>query len=572
MDEYNIYLHFFDRELRDSISSNLNFGDAQAYKVLTTALLMSYLPLYVSFSHMYESLDYFPITISRAFEYEKLGLLKMVTNMRNVDEFLSSKRALYNFDRKRYLNYFNRAESFWPTDTVVVNDDTTTILRFKIHDSIGKTKLVSDNIGESLQISLIKNKDNAIIFSFFQETIQKEYERLHLSDFQYQKTITDLKEIISKQYTSRYLNVMNGTIVTGIPGLSYYDIFAKDAFLTNYSLYTELLGPLFGVFENNYYKILEFRLSKNYLSFHNLLKWTIVGLKQMTQNINTAIWVVAQYRTRNKPFRSFEDFFANCVGLCDYVNKKIGYSGGIGKMPTRRILLVVATQLEQKILLEKLKVVAPVEPSLGELSHFTSVMGDSFIYVVKCQMGQSGVGGAILTLEEAIRKLSPNYVIMGGIAWGANKKMQNIGDLLISTKVWDYDPEKVNPDNSVIPRGSIFPSSARLVQMFEVVCASIENYKIHFGLVASGSDLLNNKEHVERLIEKQPELIGGDMESAGMASVCSRKRVDWVSVKGICDWGYNKNSHKEEYQQMAASNSAEIIVSLLSKLTMQPIY
>lgn len=563
----NIYLHFFDRELRNSISRHLNFSDTQAQKVIATALLMSDLPLYVSFSHMYESIEYFPKAISMAFDYEKLGLLRMLTNMRNIDEFLASRRSLYDFDKSRYLNYFSSTESFWPTDTFVIKDDTTTILRTRIFESFGSNNDFSDNVKEALQLSLIKNKQNAITFSFFRETIQNEYNQLHLTDFQYQQAITDIKETISKQYTSRYLGVLNGTIVTAIPGLSYYDVLAKDAFLTNYSLFTELLKPLYGLYKNNFHKALELRLNSSYQLLHNVLQWTILGLHQITNNINIAISIIRQYRAKGKSIRFSDDFIADCIGLYDYVNKMTSDRGGVIKMQTR-ILLLVATQLELDIMLKELKTVSPVTGSVGKLSYFTSVIGESLVYVVKCQMGQGGVGGSILTLEESIRILTPDFVIMGGIAWGANKKKQNIGDLIISTQVWDYDIERVNPDGSVTPRGPISPSSARLVQMFEVVCASVENYSINFGLVASGSELLDNKEYVEGLKVEQPELIGGDMESAGMASVCSRKNVDWILVKGICDWGYNKNSHKKEYQQIAATNSSEAIVSLLSQLIM----
>lgn len=562
----NIYLHFFDRELRNSISEHLIFSDTQAQQVLATALLMSNLPLYVSFSHMYESFKYFPTAIRMAFDYEKLGLLKMLTNMRNIDEFLTSRRSLYSFDKSRYLNYFSSTESFWPTDTFVIKDDTTTILRTKIFESIGSNNNFSDNIREILQLSLIKNRRNAITFSFFRETIQNEYNQLHLTDFQYERAITDIKENISKQYTSRYLGVLNGTIVTAIPGLSYYDFLAKDAFLTNYSLFIELLKPLYRLYKNNFHKALELRLNNSYQLLHSVLQWTVLGLHQITNNINTAISIIKQYRIKSKSIRLLDDFIADCIGLYDYVSKMTSDKGGVIKMQTR-ILVLVATQLELEIMLKKLQTVSPVTGSVGKLSYFTSVIGESLVYVVKCQMGQGGVGGSILTLEESIRILTPDFVIMGGIAWGANKKKQNIGDLIISTQVWDYDIERVNPDGSVTPRGPISPSSARLVQMFEVVCALVKNYSINFGLVASGSELLDNKEYVEGLKEEQPELIGGDMESAGMASVCSRKNVDWILVKGICDWGYNKNSHKKEYQQIAATNSAEAIVALLSQLT-----
>ena len=234
-----------------------------------------------------------------------------------------------------------------------------------------------------------------------------------------------------------------------------------------------------------------------------------------------------------------------------------------------KVLLVVATSLELQVLLKRLEAVSKVTKTVSAISYFSATIGNTQTYVVKSQMGQGGVGGAILTLEEAIRVLKPDYVIMGGIAWGGDKIKQHIGDLLISSQVWDYDIERKNPDGSTIYRGAISPSSPRLVQMFEVVCATISSYKTRCGLVASGSDLYDNKDCVNELKAVHSELIGGDMESAGMASVCTRKKVDWIMAKGICDWGYDKNDHKDEYQELAANNSMDAIVSLLLQFSPQ---
>ncbi len=567
-DEHNIYLHFFDRELRNSLGRMLRFNDSDAQLLLSTALLMSDdMPLYVSFSHMYESLEVFPIAIKMAFECEKLGLLRMLTNMRNIDEFMASRRTLYDFDKNRYSSYFANADCFWPIDTYILRDDTTTILRTKIFDRFSNTKSFPDEVKDSLQVSLVKNRQNAITFSFFQETIQHEYNVLTLDDYQYNCIISDIKESISSQYTSRYLDVLDGTIITGIPGFYCYDYLAQNNFRTDYKLFFELFKPLYILFQYRFENILEFRLGRDYKILHMILQWVVYSLEKMFNgNVNKAISIVKKYRARGNIVQKVDDFIIDCVGLYDFINKLGIDMGGIEKMQTR-IMLVVATQLELDVMLKTLKSIAPISASLGNLSYFTSVINDSLVYVIKCQMGQSGVGGSILTLEEAIRILAPDFVIMGGIAWGAKKGKQNIGDLIISTQVWDYDIDRVNPDGTITPRGPISPASARLVQMFEVIGATIDAYKINFGLVASGSDLLDNKGYVNKLKENQPEIIGGDMESAGMASVCSRKNVDWVLVKGICDWGYNKDSHKKEYQQIAAENSSKAIISLLTQLT-----
>lgn len=243
------------------------------------------------------------------------------------------------------------------------------------------------------------------------------------------------------------------------------------------------------------------------------------------------------------------------------------------KMPATytpsKMLLVVATPLELEVLINKLNAVGEVKKTVSSISYFAATIGKTQTYVVKSQMGQGGPGGAILTIEEAIRVLNPDFVIMGGIAWGGNKEKQCIGDLLISSQVWDYDIERKNPDGTTTYRGSISPASPYLVQMFEVVCATISSYRTRIGLIASGSDLYDNKNLVDELKAVHSELIGGDMESAGMASVCTRKKVDWIMAKGICDWGYDKNDHKDEYQELAANNSMDAIVSLLLQFSPQ---
>jgi nucleoside phosphorylase len=415
-------------------------------------------------------------------------------------------------------------------------------------------------------MSLIVDRQKAITFSLFRDSIQSDYSHSVLTDLQYQQAIANIKGIISKQYTSRYLDVFEGTIVTGIPGFSYYDELAKDKFLTNYLLFTEIFNPLYTIYQKCFHEILKLRLNSKYQTLHTLLQWIVIGLRQLTNaKTDVAVSMIRRYRANTSIVMTYNDFISNSLGLFEFIRKQSNEMEGFKKMQTR-ILLVVATHLELDIVLKKLKTISPVSASVGELSYHTVVINNSLVYIVKCQMGQSGVGGSILTLEEAIRKLNPDFVIMGGIAWGANKKKQKTGDLLISIQVWDYDIERVNSDGTMTPRGPISPSSARLVQMFEVACASIIAYKVNFGLVASGSDLLDNREYVNRLKEKQPELIGGDMESAGMASVCSRKKIDWVLVKGICDWGYNKDSHKKEYQQKAATNSIDAIAVVLSQI------
>lgn len=49
------------------------------------------------------------------------------------------------------------------------------------------------------------------------------------------------------------------------------------------------------------------------------------------------------------------------------------------------------------------------------------------------------------------------------------------------------------------------------------------------------------------------------MEGGGLASVCEERRCNWIVVKAVCDYGYEKDINKESNQKIAATNAAEFI-------------
>lgn len=563
----NIYLHFFDRELRNSLGKGLHFDDSISCKILSTALMMSKLPLYVSYSHMYESMESFPKSIHMAFECEKYGLLRMLTNKRSANEFIISRQSLYSFDRSRYSYYFGDNEIIWPHNTLVLNDDTTSILKTGVFSSlITQDSLFSFETREKLLSSLTKTQ-NAVTTSLFRPLLEEEHKLSHISDNQYIKAITDISEIISSQYTTRYLNKLDGTIVTGIWGFSRYDHLAQNAFYTNYGVFHELFMPLFKLKKNYFEYILSIRTSSEFNTLYEITQWIVMSLSVITkQNTSKAIDVIRTHRYNRGTIRCLNEFISYGLSLYNYIDQKYQIGENI-KMQTR-ILIVVATQVELKVLIDEISSVSSVAKTVSDFSYFSCLIGGNLVFIVKSQMGQGGPGGSILTIEEAIRKLSPDYIIMGGVAWGANRSKQSIGDLLISTQVWDYDIERINPDGTISYRGAISPASPRLIQMFETATINASSYNCYYGLVASGSNLYDNIDYVNKLKNEHGEIIGGEMESAGMASVCHREKKDWILVKGICDWGYDKNDHKDEYQRIAASNSMSSIIHLLKQLSL----
>jgi hypothetical protein len=67
------------------------------------------------------------------------------------------------------------------------------------------------------------------------------------------------------------------------------------------------------------------------------------------------------------------------------------------------------------------------------------------------------------------------------------------------------------------------------------------------------------------ILEKEfPKAIGGDMEGASLSSVCERKKIEWIVIKGVCDWGKGKGKGNN-HQNKAAYSANNLTYHVFSK-------
>lgn len=182
-----------------------------------------------------------------------------------------------------------------------------------------------------------------------------------------------------------------------------------------------------------------------------------------------------------------------------------------------------------------------------------------------CEMGTSGVGAAQERARAAIVEWRPRAVIAVGIAFGMDKRKQQIGDVLISGQLQDYELGRVNDSGTLTPRGDKPSSSDHLKNRFRYADATLRRTiygwpKVQIGLLLSGQKLVDNLDYRNSLKKQYSEAIGGEMEGIGLYVTAVAARVDWIVVKSICDWGYNKNgSMKTAWQKRAARNAAMVL-------------
>lgn len=64
------------------------------------------------------------------------------------------------------------------------------------------------------------------------------------------------------------------------------------------------------------------------------------------------------------------------------------------------------------------------------------------------------------------------------------------------------------------------------------------------------------------LREEFPDAIGGEMEGSGAYEAATLdNKPDWIVVKAISDWGYEKTNAK---QPLAARNAAEFVIHVIA--------
>lgn len=209
---------------------------------------------------------------------------------------------------------------------------------------------------------------------------------------------------------------------------------------------------------------------------------------------------------------------------------------------------------------------------IGDQSyHDLGMIGEARVFMVQSEMGAGGQSGSILTIQEGIAALQPSAVIMVGIAFGVNENKQYIGDILVSRQIMDYDLQRIGTDNHgkliIIPRGDRPSASPRMLSKFRAAANYWETPpKVKFGLVLSGAKLVDNQDFRDQLLKFETEAIGGEMEGGGLYAAAQRKKVDWLLVKAICDWGDgHKKQDEDQRQKESAENAARFTLYVIEK-------
>ena len=587
------YLHFLDRELRRA--ENADYSDNLILNAIIIAIINSHSYCYCNASLLLESSTIFPKSIKLLLELEKFELVKLLTNEHSFNEFIASRQKIYAHSSNRYPMYFNDNISLvWPNKPLIVNSSTTSELKtniFKWLDNSDDSIKFDKNIFKKSDLKnfegkLFKEKEKAITLDLF----------LTEEQLLFDKKRRDSGRLISYLYTKRYLDLYKGEILCNLPYLSFYDRLSSVKWLNDYRILTSILNCFYipnVFFPKGRFNLISFISCIKHKMFRHIqieLISMMQGLAELTStsfgnDINKALAYFNDNFKTLKPISTnsleifIQSFFLNLTSasiLLSGSNESYNQSYHMTKQSlstNKKVLIVTATQIEATTFLNAMsnRGIIASHDEIGKIVYWNlGIVNNCELTMIKTNMGSSGVSGSILSIKDAIDTLNPDFVIMVGIAFGLKKNKQTIGQILVSKELENYESAKIT-ETKLIQRGDKIPSGITLYSRFDNSAFSYSGLgrPINFGFIISGDKLVDNKEFVEKLKISFPEAIGGEMEGTGLQSVCHREGKEWILIKGICDWGYNKQGRfKELNQKVAIDNVCDYLLYTLNQFNL----
>lgn len=567
-----VYLHFLDRELVETCKAS--FSSEKLLKLIILSVLCSDDFAYFAFSHLFELLSDYEEVQGFVLKLCEIGLLVPVSSHSTFEDFLDTRQKLYVHDKERYPQYFNAQKKLQIQDWRVLEGSTTSFIHNKFLSRLIYPAQLGDyerHIYERLAVDTLSQsfeEGKAVtkkIFDIDKERLvfQKDFESTQLS----------LARTISMVYTDRYLEVFDGTIISGIQHLMYYDVLAKEPWKTHFPSAIAVFDICKVPFSDfiSMMKLVEIKLQTQYYQLFCQYFFSAMEKLYCIYNKDLATFFRVIYKMKELPMDIADDYCAIIQNI-QMLDKKLleeGYMGISIKNEESNdkgtIVVLVATD-------DELKECCNVFTNNNHKSKiekesqitFLDVYGfDRRVIIALSQMGSLGPGSSIILTNDIIDTFSPEYILMGGICFGAKEDKEKIGDVIAPARVWAYEPQKIL-ESAKSFRGEIIPVSPDILQTIRFLAQEFESFNLHEGLFASGEKLVNSKVAIDALIQEHDDCSGGDMESAGLASVCTAKGIKFAVIKGISDWGYRKD---DIHHSQAAFNSFSLIYKLIKFLS-----
>lgn len=216
------------------------------------------------------------------------------------------------------------------------------------------------------------------------------------------------------------------------------------------------------------------------------------------------------------------------------------------KLSKCKVMIITANPIERAILHQRI-----IDNKGGKI---TSVICGTIMYyifkwdkywIAHIHQGQTGAEkdlGTSVAIGDALDFFTPNVIISLGVAFGIDYKTQNIGDVLVSRRLFPYSANKRDEDY-------VKPDRTQDKTIDDWLHVRLDNAvdfldTVTYGGVLSGGSVISSGQEKDRICLGYTEadyIIGGEMEGNAVFQYTKRIGIPGVVIKGICDWGVLKN-------------------------------
>lgn len=190
--------------------------------------------------------------------------------------------------------------------------------------------------------------------------------------------------------------------------------------------------------------------------------------------------------------------------------------------------------------------------------HFGSIAGIRIAHVQPKDMASFTKNGSFSNLESILRRCKPQLVVSLGVAFGKDATKQNMGDVLVSKHLFQYDSSNKYSEGIIKLNGSRYETDSQLMCKWmnlleyeefpeKTSVLGTKSFNWYCGTVLSGGSVIDEVEQKVKLLQAAErrgieDVVGGEMEGSGIYLACDKEKIPCIVIKGICDWGVNKNA------------------------------
>lgn len=216
-------------------------------------------------------------------------------------------------------------------------------------------------------------------------------------------------------------------------------------------------------------------------------------------------------------------------------------------------------------------------------SYFTGVYNEKKI--VCASSYEMGMSAAAILSTKMISLFHPRYLVMTGIAGGADKEKLQFGDVMVADPCFDYgsgkrvledgksifkpDYRQIRLDDSVVKVIQTISSQKERLSQIKDQCPYEKPeapLQIKTGPFGSGAAVVTDTTIISQVTEHNRKFLGFDMEAYGVmlaGYISSAPKTIPIVMKSVSDFGDGKD---DRYQKYASYTSAKVLEMLITYL------